>query len=249
MASMIGIIAGSGYYELPGLLQRKDELFTNEYGQATVSMGTWDNTPIAFVARHGGDHSIPPNAINYRANIKSLKDLGVESVFAVNVVGSMVADRGPGSLFIVDDFIEFTQARQCTFFDRPGEVTHTDMTSVYDPELRAILIRAAELESQDVTKTATYVCTDGPRFETPAEIRMFTQLGAHVVGMTGYPEVALAREAGLRYASIAVVSNFAAGTTDEVVEENEIWQALETTKDPVFRILRRASQLRTSGEC
>lgn len=249
MASMIGIIAGSGYYELPGLLQRKDELFTNEYGQATVSMGTWDNTPIAFVARHGGDHSIPPNAINYRANIKSLKDLGVESVFAVNVVGSMVADRGPGSLFVVDDFIEFTQARQCTFFDRPGEVTHTDMTSVYDPELRAILIRAAELESQDVTKTATYVCTDGPRFETPAEIRMFTQLGAHVVGMTGYPEVALAREAGLRYASIAVVSNFAAGTTDEVVEENEIWQALETTKDPVFRILRRASQLRTSGEC
>lgn len=249
MASMIGIIAGSGYYELPGLLQRKDELFTNEYGQATVSMGTWDNTPIAFVARHGGDHSIPPNAINYRANIKSLKDLGVESVFAVNVVGSMVADRGPGSLFVVDDFIEFTQARQCTFFDRPGEVTHTDMTSVYDPELRAILIRAAELESQDVTKTATYVCTDGPRFETPAEIRMFTQLGAHVVGMTGYPEVALAREAGLRYASIAVVSNFAAGTTDEVVEENEIWQALETTKDPVFRILRRASQLHTSGEC
>ena len=249
MASMIGIIAGSGYYELPGLFQRKDELFTNEYGQATVSMGTWDNTPIAFVARHGGDHSIPPNAINYRANIKSLKDLGVESVFAVNVVGSMVADRGPGSLFIVDDFIEFTQARQCTFFDRPGEVTHTDMTSVYDPELRAILIRAAELEGQDVTKTATYVCTDGPRFETPAEIRMFTQLGAHVVGMTGYPEVALAREAGLRYASIAVVSNFAAGTTDEVVEENEIWQALETTKDPVFRILRRASQLHTSGEC
>lgn len=249
MASMIGIIAGSGYYELPGLLQRKDELFTNEYGQATVSMGTWDNIPIAFVARHGGDHSIPPNAINYRANIKSLKDLGVESVFAVNVVGSMVADRGPGSLFIVDDFIEFTQARQCTFFDRPGEVTHTDMTSVYDPELRAILIRAAELEGQDVTKTATYVCTDGPRFETPAEIRMFTQLGAHVVGMTGYPEVALAREAGLRYASIAVVSNFAAGTTDEVVEENEIWQALETTKDPVFRILRRASQLHTSGEC
>lgn len=249
MASMIGIIAGSGYYELPGLLQRKEELFTNEYGQATVSMGTWDNTPIAFVARHGGDHSIPPNAINYRANIKSLKDLGVESVFAVNVVGSMVADRGPGSLFVVDDFIEFTQARQCTFFDRPGEVTHTDMTSVYDPELRAILIRAAELESQDVTKTATYVCTDGPRFETPAEIRMFTQLGAHVVGMTGYPEVALAREAGLRYASIAVVSNFAAGTTDEVVEENEIWQALETTKDPVFRILRRASQLHTSGEC
>ena len=246
---MIGIIAGSGYYELPGLLQRKDELFTNEYGQATVSTGIWDNTPIAFVARHGGDHSIPPNAINYRANIRALANLGVEVVFAVNVVGSMVLERGPGSLFVLDDFIEFTEGRQSTFYDRPGEVTHTDMTSIYDPQLRAILIRAAELEDQEVTNTATYVCTNGPRFETPAEIRMFTQLGGHVVGMTGYPEVALAREAGIRYASIAVVSNLAAGTTDDVIEEKEIWQALEATKDPVFRILKRATQLSTSGEC
>ena len=246
---MIGIIAGSGYYELPGLLQRKDELFTNEYGQATVSTGIWDNIAVAFVARHGGDHSIPPNAINYRANIRALADLGAASVFAVNVVGSMVPERGPGSLFVLDDFIEFTQGRQCTFFDRPGEVTHTDMTAIYDPELRAILIRAAELEDQEVSNTGTYVCTNGPRFETPAEIRMYTQSGAHVVGMTGYPEVALAREAGLRYASIAVVSNLAAGITDDVVEEQEIWQALEATKDPVFRILKRATQLSASGEC
>ena len=246
---MIGIIAGSGYYELPGLLQRKDEVCTNEYGQATVSTGIWDNVAVAFVARHGGDHSIPPAAINYRANIRALADLGAGSVFAVNVVGSMVPERGTGSLFILDDLIEFTQGRQCTFFDRPGEVTHTDMTSIYDPELRTILIRAAELEGQAVSNTATYVCTNGPRFETPAEIRMFTQLGAHVVGMTGYPEVALAREAGLRYASIAVVSNLAAGMTDDVVEEKEIWQALEATKDPVFRILKRATQLSISGEC
>ena len=155
---MIGIIAGSGYYELPGLLQRKDELFTNEYGEATVSTGIWDNVAVAFVARHGGDHSIPPNAINYRANIRALADLGAASVF------------------VLDDFIEFTQGRQCTFFDRPGEVTHTDMTAIYDPELRATLIRAAELEGQEVTNTATYVCTNGPRFETPAEIRMYAQL-------------------------------------------------------------------------
>ena len=171
------------------------------------------------------------------------------SVFAVNVVGSLVLERGPGSLFIIDDFIEFTQGRQCTFFDRPGEVTHTDMTSIYDRELRQILIRSAELEEQEVTESATYVCVNGPRFETPAEIRMFAQLGAQVVGMTGYPEVALAREAGLRYASVAVVSNLAAGMTNDVIEEKEIWEALEATKDPVFRMLKRSVQLCAAEEC
>ena len=245
---MIGIIAGSGYYELPGLLQRNDRTINTHYGEATVSTGTWDGVEVAFVARHGGDHSIPPNAINYRANIRALSDLGVRSIFAVNVVGSLVLDRGPGSLFIVDDFIEFTQGRQCTFFDQPGEVTHTDMTSVYDPELRQTLKHAAELEGQSVTESATYVCVNGPRFETPAEIRMFAQMGAHVVGMTGYPEVALAREADLRYCSIAVVSNLAAGMTEDVVEEKEIWAALEATKDPVFRILKRCVQLRAADE-
>ena len=245
---MIGIIAGSGYYELPGLLQRNDRTINTDYGEATVSTGTWDGVEIAFVARHGGDHSIPPNAINYRANVRALSDLGVRSIFAVNVVGSLVLDRGPGSLFIVDDFIEFTQGRQCTFFDQPGEVTHTDMTSVYDPELRQTLKHAAELEGQTVTESATYVCVNGPRFETPAEIRMFAQMGAHVVGMTGYPEVALAREADLRYCSIAVVSNLAAGMTEDVVEEKEIWAALEATKDPVFRILKRCVQLRAADE-
>lgn len=245
---MIGIIAGSGYYELPGLLQRNDRTINTDYGEATVSTGTWDGVEVAFVARHGGDHSIPPNAINYRANIRALSDLGVRSIFAVNVVGSLVLDRGPGSLFIVDDFIEFTQGRQCTFFDQPGEVTHTDMTSVYDPELRQTLKHAAELEGQSVTESATYVCVNGPRFETPAEIRMFAQMGAHVVGMTGYPEVALAREADLRYCSIAVVSNLAAGMTEDVVEEKEIWAALEATKDPVFRILKRCVQLRAADE-
>ena len=106
---MIGIIAGTGYYELPGLLQRKDKTINTDYGQASVSTGTWHDVPIVFVARHGGDHSIPPNAINYRANIRALADLGAEAVFAVNVVGSMVSERGPGSLLLVDDFIEFTQ--------------------------------------------------------------------------------------------------------------------------------------------
>ena len=167
---MIGIIAGSGYYELPGLLQRKDEVYENEYGTATVSTGTWNNTPLAFVARHGGDHSIAPDAINYRCNIRALADLKVESIFAVNVVGSILRDKGPGSVLIVDDLLEFPHGRASTFYDKSGEVTHTDMTDIYDPELRSVLLRSAELEGQDVAPSATYVCPNGPRFETPAEI-------------------------------------------------------------------------------
>ncbi len=246
---MIGIIAGTGYYELPGLRQRKDETYTNQYGQASVSTGTWHDVPIAFVARHGGDHSIPPNAINYRANIRALSELGVEAVFAVNVVGSMILEQGPGSLFLVDDFIEFTQGRDCTFFDQPGQLKHTDMTVVYDTKLRSQVLRAAQMEDIDIVETATYVCTDGPRFETPSEIRMYKQLGAHVVGMTGYPEAALAREGNIPYASIAVASNLAAGMTDGPIEEQVVWDTLEATKEPVFRLLSRSVQLQASGEC
>ena len=123
------------------------------------------------------------------------------------------------------------------------------MTAVYHPELRLRLLRAAEMENIEIAETATYVCTNGPRFETPSEIRMYKQLGAHVVGMTGYPEVALARELNVPYASIAVVSNLAAGMTDGAVEEDEIWDILEATKDPVFRLLSRSVQLQSSGEC
>ena len=135
------------------------------------------------------------------------------------------------------------------FYDKSGEVTHTDMTDIYDPELRSVLLRSAELEGQDVAPSATYVCTNGPRFETPAEIRMYEKMGAHVVGMTGYPEVALAREAGIKYASVAVVSNFAAGITTDPVAEEEIWRILESTKEPIFRLLKRAVQLTSTDEC
>lgn len=247
---MIGIIAGTGYYDLPGLMQRESRSVATDYGEASLLTGMWDGVQIAFVPRHGGDHSIPPSAINYRANVRALADLGVEVVFAVNVVGSMLPERPPGSFVLVDDFIEFTIGRADTFHDRPGEVQHTDMTGVYDPDLRRLLHHAGDLEGVDLGSVeATYVCTNGPRFETPAEIRMFARLGGGVVGMTGYPEVALAREAGIRYASIAVVSNVAAGMMDEPISHDEIWAMLDATKDPLFRLLRRAVQLESTGEC
>ncbi len=245
---MIGIIAGTGYYDLPGLMQRSERTVRTEYGDAALVTGLWRGTQIGFVPRHGGDHSIAPAAINYRANIRALADLGADAVFAVNVVGSMLPDHGPGSFVLVEDFIDFTTGRDCTFHDRPGEVRHTDMTDVYDPELRSLLRRAAQMEGVELGEGAVYVCTNGPRFETPAEIRMYARMGAGVVGMTGYPEVALAREAGIAYASVAVVSNVAAGMGAGAISHEEIFDMLDATKEPLFRLLGRAVQLRTTGE-
>lgn len=236
----VGIIAGTGFYELPGLADAEHLTVSTDWGEAHAMTGRWHGRRIVFVPRHGGDHSIPPSAINYRANIAAIRDLAATAILAVSVVGSMVPERGTGSFLLLDDYLEFTTGRAATFFDQPGQVTHTDMTTPYDPSLRAALAAAAEAEGIDVAPTATYVCTNGPRFETPAEIRMYAQAGGSVVGMTGYPEVALAREAGIPYAGVAVVANMAAGMFDGEISHEEVAAALEATKEPLFALLGRA---------
>ena len=236
----VGIIAGTGFYELPGLTDAERLTVSTDWGEAHAMTGRWHGRRIVFVPRHGGDHSIPPSAINYRANIAAMADLGATAILAVSVVGSMVPERGTGSFLLLDDYLEFTTGRAATFFDQPGQVVHTDMTVPYDPRLRAVLAVAADAEHIDVAQTATYVCTNGPRFETPAEIRMYAQMGGSVVGMTGYPEVALAREAGIPYAGIAVVANMAAGMFDGEISHEEVSAALEATKEPLFALLGRA---------
>ncbi len=239
----VGIIAGTGFYELPGLTDAERLTVSTDWGEAHAMTGRWHGRRIVFVPRHGGDHSIPPSAINYRANIAAMANLGATAILAVSVVGSMVPERGTGSFLLLDDYLEFTTGRAATFFDRPGQVVHTDMTTPYDPGLRAVLAVAADAEHIDVAQTATYVCTDGPRFETPAEIRMYAQMGGSVVGMTGYPEVALAREAGIPYAGIAVVANMAAGMFDGEISHEEVSAALEATKQPLFALLGHTVRL------
>ncbi|MCY3949792.1 MAG: S-methyl-5'-thioinosine phosphorylase [Acidimicrobiaceae bacterium] len=239
----VGIIAGTGFYELPGLSEAAHHEVQTDWGEAHAMTGRWHERRIVFVPRHGGDHSIPPSAINYRANIAAIRDLGATAILAVSVVGSMVPERGTGSFLLLDDYLEFTTGRAATFFDQPGQVTHTDMTMPYDPSLRAALAAAAAAEGIDVAPTATYVCTNGPRFETPAEIRMYAQMGGSVVGMTGYPEVALAREAAIPYAGVAVVANMAAGMFDGEISHEEVSAALDATKEPLFALLGRAVQV------
>jgi len=245
MSSIVGIIGGTGVYD-PAILEGiRHEVVDTEYGQVKVIRGRHEGREVAFLPRHGGDHSVPPHLINYRANIDALKKLGVTRIIATAAVGSLNFDYKPGAIVIVDQFIDFTKSRIPTFFhgDERG-VVHVDMTEPYCPEIRKALFEAAGKTGTDVFERGTYVCTEGPRFETPAEIKMFKVLGGDVVGMTTVPEAVLAREIGLCYGTVAVVTNYAAGistgklTHAEVVNymQSNIARIRQTVMDAVALI-------------
>lgn len=240
MAPKIGIIGGTGVYNPDILTGVKEEILDNVYGQAKVAIGTYLGTEIVFLARHGAAHSVPPHLVNYRANIWALKELGVERVLATAAVGSLNEGIAPGSFVLVDQFLDFTKNRLSTFFDG-GElgVTHTDMTYPYCPNLRGILVEAAKPLDITVHKTGNYVCTEGPRFETPAEIRMYKILGGDLVGMTSVPEVVLAREAGLCYATIGMVTNFAAGISPIELTHKEVLEVMAANGENLSNLLMK----------
>jgi 5'-methylthioadenosine phosphorylase len=227
MAPKIAIIGGTGVYNPDILSGVREEILENAYGQAKAAIGTYLGKEIVFLARHGATHSVPPHLVNYRANIRALKELGVKHVYATAAVGSLNEGMAPGSFVLVDQFLDFTKNRLSTFFDG-GEmgVTHTDMTHPYSPELRKILAEAAKTLDITVHQSGTYVCTEGPRFETPAEIRMYRIMGGDVVGMTSVPEVVLAREAGLSYATVCMVTNFAAGISPNELTHQEVLEVM-----------------------
>ncbi len=214
---MIGLITGSGFADLPALSSKAVEQVDTPFGSVTVIQARWDGQgEVAFIARHGQDHSIAPHLINYRANISALHAVGVRAIVATAVSGAITSAYAPGQLVLIDDFLNFTTGRSDTFFDTPGSVRHTEMTTAYDPELRALVRTSADLVGVELVDGATYSTFNGPRFESPAEIEMAERAGADLVGMTGYPEVVLARERGLAYCSIAIVSNHAAGKGAEL---------------------------------
>ncbi len=258
---MFGLITGSGFTDVPDLADRVVEAVDTPFGgPVRVTSGSWRGHDVCFIPRHGSDHSIPPHAINYRANISALRTIGVRSVLATAVSGAIDPELPPGSLVSISDFLNFTSGRDVTFFDgsrRPiilggsdeaPPVVHTDMTNPYDPGLRSILERAAAAESIDLVDGAVYCTADGPRFETPAEIRMMAMLGGDLVGMTGYPEVALAVEAGLQYASIGVVSNPAAGLGSEPLSVADILLLIDDVAEPLYRLIGRTVELAAAGD-
>lgn len=263
---MFGLITGSGFYDIPELEDRTVEQIDTPFGgPVPVTVGTWRGVDTCFIPRHGSDHSIPPHGINYRANISALKTVGATSIVATAVSGGINPDMPAGAMVLISDFLNFSSGRDFTFFDgsnrsitaaggtsagesaaggqSPIKVVHTDVTTPYDPALRARILAAAGDEGIPLIDGGVYCTADGPRFETPAEIRMMRMLGGDLVGMTGYPEVVLAVEAGLPYASIGIVSNPAAGMNDEPLSVDDIVSLIETSAEPLYRLIGRTVEL------
>ena len=218
MSAPLAIIGGTGLTSIPGLQIERREMVKTPYGPPSgpLSHGELNGRKIVFLARHGHRHSIPPHKINYRANIWALKSLGVTHIVAVAAVGGIDDACSPLAIVIPDQIIDYTYSREHTFFEgRPGKVEHIDFTYPYSPFLRECQITSAEKTALRFVSTGTYGVVQGPRLETAAEVQRMKRDGCTIVGRTGMPEAALAREVGLEYASCALVVNWAAGITGE----------------------------------
>lgn len=215
---MLAIIGGSGLTQLASLEVSRQQVARTPYGEPSgaLTFGRIGAQEVVFLARHGYGHTIPPHLVNYRANIWALaREAGASRIISVASVGGIRADLGPGTLVIPDQIVDYTWGRQMTFHDdRESQVVHIDFTEPYDRDLRRSLVVAATAVAEPIVDGAVYAASQGPRLETAAEINRFERDGAHIIGMTGMPEAALAREAGVPYAALTVVANWAAGRAD-----------------------------------
>jgi 5'-methylthioadenosine phosphorylase len=237
----VGIIGGTGFYEAGILSEEKDVTTPTPYGPVSMTTGDYQGREVVFLARHGARHTVPPHLVNYRANIWALREIGVEKVIATAAVGSLQKDLRPGEIVLIDQFLDFTKSRAQTFFEGNGTgVLHVDVTNPYCPSLREEICRSAGKSQVALHNGGTYVCTEGPRYETPAEIRMFHSLGGDVVGMTSVPEVVLAREAALCYAAITLVTNYAAGISSRPLSHQEVVTAMNQAQGVLRRLILAA---------
>lgn len=221
------------------------------FGNVDVKVGSYNGRDVVFICRHGFNHSVPPHLINYKANIAALKLLGVKRVITTSAVGTLNESMPPGSLILLDQFIDLTSGREATFFNGGDEgVIHLDYTNPYCESLKGYILRAADDIGMDVVPGGCYVCTQGPRFETAAEIRMMKMMGADVVGMTNVPEVVLAREAEMCYASIAMATNWAAGMSDQPLTHEEVVDFMSDNVSKFKKlILRTVDLIDENSEC
>lgn len=211
------VIGGTGVYKLAQLDDVRRHAVDTPFGvpSDTLVEGRLNGRRVLFLARHGEGHALCPHEINYRANLWALKSLGAHTVLAINSVGGIGANMGPKVLAVPDQIIDYTWGREHTFFGAGATVEHVDMTHPYTPSVRARILAAAKAVGVAMVDGGCYGATQGPRLETPAEIRRLARDGCDLVGMTGMPEAGLARELGLDYACIAVIANWAAGCGDQ----------------------------------
>ena len=239
--TQLGIIGGSGLTALSGLRVLRRQMQQTPWGEPSgpLVVGEFAGREVIFLPRHGQPHAIPPHKINYRANLWALHEIGVRRVVAVNAVGGISAELDPGTLVIPDQIIDYTWSRPQTYFDSGlDRVTHVDFTEPYCREMRDLLLATATSLGLAPCAGGTYGATQGPRLESAAEITRLERDGCHVVGMTGMPEAALARELGLDYACICVVANRAAGKSAEPITLELIQAHLDQGMQKALRLLQ-----------
>ncbi|BDI31856.1 putative 6-oxopurine nucleoside phosphorylase [Capsulimonas corticalis] len=237
----VAIIGGSGFGT--AFTGGEPTVVETEYGAASVIHGRTDaGADFIFLARHGAGHTVAPHNINHRANIAALLSLGVTAIYATAAVGSLKLALSPGHFVIFDDFIDLTKGEVQTFFSKPGRVRHTDMGEPYSMELRRKLLDTARGGGAAMVHSrGTYVCVSGPRYETPAEIKMMAAWGGDVVGMTGAPEAILAREASIPYAGVGIVTNYGCGLRPgHTLSHTEVEAQMEVSREGLRAWLMRA---------
>lgn len=236
----VGVIGGTGLTRLAGLEMTGQRAVTTPWGEPSspLSEGIIGGQPVMFLARHGDPHRIPPHRVNYRANLQALFDAGVRTVVGVNAVGGIHPAMGPARVVIPDQLIDYTWGRASTFFEDDLEhTTHIDFTYPYSQPARQVLIDAARRASVAVSDFGVYGATQGPRLETAAEVRRLERDGCDLVGMTGMPEAVLAAELEMNYVCLALVVNWAAGKTDQIITMADIEAAIDQGMASVCNIL------------
>ncbi len=242
---MLAILGGSGLTEFATLRIDRKQIVRTPFGEPSgpLTYGHVGETEVVFLARHGYGHTLAPHEINYRANLWALHSRGVKRVLSVCTVGGITAEFTAGAIAVPDQVIDYTWGRKSTFFEGAEQpVVHVDFTHPYDDPTRELLLAAAQDAGESVVPRGTYAAVQGPRLETAAEVNRLDRDGAHLVGMTGMPEAALARELGLAYAALAVVANPAAGRAGsrEAISLEKIGQVVDVAMGRVRRIVEKA---------
>jgi 5'-methylthioadenosine phosphorylase len=243
-ASVLGIVGGSGVYDLPGLANVVERRIESPWGEASAPLRIGDiaGLPVVFLPRHGKGHRLSPSDIDYRANIDVLKRAGVTDLVSLSACGSFKEELPPGTFVLIDQFVDRTFGRAGSFFGK-GCVAHVSMAHPVSPRLRIHLVAAAEAEGIAVARGGTYVCMEGPQFSTLAESLSYKQLGYSVIGMTNMPEAKLAREAEICYATVAMVTDFDCWHPDhDAVTVQDIIKVLTANADKAKRLVARLAR-------
>jgi 5'-methylthioadenosine phosphorylase len=242
--AVLGIIGGSGIYDLPGLEKVREQAIKSPWGEpsAPLRIGEVAGLPVVFLSRHDKGHRLSPSDINYRANIDVLKRAGVTDLISLSACGSFKEELPPGTFVLIDQFVDRTHLRPTSFFGT-GCVAHVSMAHPVSPRLRIHLAAAAQAEGVDVTRDGTYVCIEGPQFSSYAESMTYKQLGYSVIGMTNMPEAKLAREAEICYATVAMVTDFDCWHPDhDAVQVSDIIKVLLANAEKAKRLVARLAR-------